>query len=237
MALPRPGASYRVAAAIIRPVLQATTKQAWSGTEHIPRSGGVIVAANHLSHADPLVFAHFVHDQGRSVRFLAKHELFEVPVFGRFISGAGQIPVRRRTRTAGVALDAAEAAIGRGECLVIYPEGTITRDPALWPMAGKTGVARVALATGCDVVPAAQWGAQEILAPYAKKLRLFPRKTIRVAAGPPVDLSEFHGHELTSRLLKQATARIMADITGLLEKLRQEQAPPEPFDPEAPPAG
>jgi 1-acyl-sn-glycerol-3-phosphate acyltransferase len=67
----------------------------------------VIVAANHLSHVDPLVFAHFVHDQGRSVRFLAKHQLFEVPLFGRFIAGAGQIPVRRQTRTAGVALDAA----------------------------------------------------------------------------------------------------------------------------------
>ena len=66
----------------------------------------------------------------------------------------------------------------------IYPEGTITKDPDLWPMIGKTGAARVALETGCPVIPIAQWGPQEILAPYSKRLRLLPPKTVHVLAGP-----------------------------------------------------
>ena len=57
---------------------------------------------------------------------------------------------------------------------MIYPEGTLTRDPDLWPMTGKSGAARIALATGCPVIPVGQWGAQEILPPYAKKPRPLP---------------------------------------------------------------
>ena len=80
-----------------------------------------------------------------------------------------------------------------GECVVVYPEGTITRDPDLWPMAGKSGAARIALATGCPVIPIGQWGAQDLLAPYAKKPDLFPRKPVTMKVGDPVDLSDLVG--------------------------------------------
>lgn len=233
VAVPEPGAGYRAVTSVLRPVMQGLTKREWSGAEHIPATGGVIVAANHISHFDPLVLGHFVHDRGRSVRFLAKHSLFDVPLFGRLLTSAKQIPVRRGTRDAGTALRFAEDAIRRGECLVIYPEGTITRDPDLWPMVGRNGVSRLALTTGCDVIPVAQWGAHEVLAPYTKVPHLFPRKTMRVAAGPPIDLAEFREREPTPTIFKAATTRVMAAITGLLEEIRGAKAPAEPFDPAA----
>ena len=82
------------------------------------------------------------------------------------------------------------AAVQAGKCVVVYPEGTITRDPDLWPMVGKSGAARIALATGAPVVPIGQWGAQQLLAPYAKRPDLFPRKLITMKVGDPVDLSD-----------------------------------------------
>ena len=104
---------------------------------------------------------------------------------GGFLTSAGQIPVERLSRNAVGAYDAAVRAIGEGECIVIYPEGTLTRDPDLWPMKGKTGAARIALATGCPVIPVGQWGAHEVLPPYTKTPHLVPRKNIVMKAGRP----------------------------------------------------
>jgi len=221
---------YRFAAAILRPLLMVLTKRDWRGAEHIPREGGVIVCPNHISYFDPLSFAHFVHDRGRTIRFLAKEVLFRIPVVGRIIAGAGQIPVYRGSRDAALAFRDAVAAIRRGECVAIYPEGTVTRDPDRWPMVGKTGAARVALATGAPLIPIAQWGPQEVLAPYSKRLRLFPRKTMHVVAGPPVDLSEFADRDVTPELLRAATEKIMAAIGALLAEIREEQPPAVRFD-------
>jgi len=117
--------------------------------------------------------------------------------------------------------------------VIVYPEGTATRDPDLWPMVGKTGAARLALTTGAPVIPIAHWGAQDILPYGSKKLRLFPRKTVRMAAGPPVDLSAYRGQRLSASTLRAATADIMADITALLATIRQGTPPAVPWDPEA----
>jgi 1-acyl-sn-glycerol-3-phosphate acyltransferase len=100
-------------------------------------------------------------------------------------------------------------------------------------MVGKTGAARIALTAGVDVVPIAQWGAQDVLAPYAKRLRLLPRKTMHLVAGPPVDLDDLRGRPITSDVLREATARIMAALTELLEGIRGEQAPETRFDPKS----
>jgi len=221
---------YRLAVAALRPPMMVFARRDWSGVEHLPSSGGFLVCVNHISYVDPVAFAHFVHDSGRPPRFLAKSGLFRIPVVGRVLRGAGQIPVYRGSRTASAAFRDAVAAVERGECVAVYPEGTVTRDPGLWPMTGKTGAARVALTTGAPVIPVAQWGAHELLPPYAKRPRPLPRKTMRVAAGPPVDLTEFAGQPLTGEVLRAATERIMTDITTLLEELRGEQAPAERFD-------
>jgi 1-acyl-sn-glycerol-3-phosphate acyltransferase len=140
--------------------------------------------------------------------------------------GAGQIPVHRHTADASLALRDAVAALHNGECVAIYPEGTVSRDPEKWPMLAKTGVARLALLSGVPVIPVAQWGAEKILDSYRTKgLHLLPRHTMHVLAGPPVDLSEFHGRELTTEVLRGATEKIMAALTALVEELRGEQAP------------
>jgi 1-acyl-sn-glycerol-3-phosphate acyltransferase len=194
----RYGPAFRVAAAIVRPPLAAFTRQDWRGAEHLPADGGFVVCSNHVSHLDPLTLAHFLYDHGCPPRFLGKEAVFRIPVLGRLIAATGQIPVYRETSEAGRALSAAVAAVERGECVVIYPEATLTRDPDLWPMVGKTGAARVALATGCPVVPVAQWGPQDVLAPYARWPHLLPRRPIHVLAGPPVDLSAYRGSGIRS---------------------------------------
>jgi 1-acyl-sn-glycerol-3-phosphate acyltransferase len=227
------GWAFAVAVAIVKPLLLLFTKRRWVDGEKIPAEGGCILAANHISHLDPLTFAHLVYDYGRLPRYLAKASVFDVPVVGAIVRGAGQIPVYRLTTDASQAFRAAVDAVDRGECVVFYPEGTISRDPGLWPMVGKTGAARVALSTGAPVIPVAQWGANHILAPYAKKPRLLPRKTISMKAGDPVDLDDLRDKPLTPAVLREATNRIMDAVTILLADLRQEQPPAERFDPRA----
>jgi 1-acyl-sn-glycerol-3-phosphate acyltransferase len=154
-------------------------------------------------------------------------------VAGRIVRAAGQIPVYRLTTDASQSFTAAVAAVQAGECVVVYPEGTISRQPDLWPMTGRTGAARIALAAGVPVIPVAQWGANHMLAPYAKRPRLLPRKLVSVHAGPPVDLEDLRGRPLTPDVLREATTRIMDEITGLLEDIRGGSAPAERFDPRA----
>jgi 1-acyl-sn-glycerol-3-phosphate acyltransferase len=228
----RIGFWYRLAAVIAKPPLLVLFKRDWRGMEHIPADGGFITAINHNSYLDPLSYAHFQYNSGRVPRFLAKAALFRSPFVGMMLRGTQQIPVYRETTNAFDAFRVAVEAIERGECVAFYPEGTLTRDPDMWPMAGKTGAARVALMTKTPVIPVAQWGANEAVPPYAKanKLRLFPRKTLKVLAGPPVDLSRFYGLEPTPEVLREGTEAIMAAIIALLEELRGESAPPEPYD-------
>ena len=225
---------YALGALILKPFTLLFTRRHWSGTEHVPQRGGVIVAANHISHADPPVLADFVvFGAGRPGRFLAKSSLFKGKgLVAHVMRGAGQIPVYRQTADAAVALRDAVAALEAGECVVIYPEGTVSRDPGKWPMLAKTGVARLALLSGAPVVPVAQWGAQAILDSYRTPgLHLLPPHPVRVVAGPPVDLSAFLGKPLTGEVLRGATDAVMADITALVAGLRGETPPTEVFDP------
>ncbi|MBP2051819.1 1-acyl-sn-glycerol-3-phosphate acyltransferase [Streptomyces griseochromogenes] len=227
----RIGFWYRFAAVLCKPPLVVLIKRDWRGMENIPAEGGFITAVNHNSHVDPFAYAHYQYNTGRVPRFLAKSGLFKKGFVGAAMRGTGQIPVYRESTDALSAFRAAIDAVERGECVAFYPEGTLTRDPDGWPMTAKTGAARVALQTKCPVIPVAQWGCNELLPPYAKKPHLFPRKTHRVLAGPPVDLSRFYDQEMTADLLKEATEVIMAAITRQLEEIRGEKAPETPYDP------
>ncbi|MBM9503884.1 lysophospholipid acyltransferase family protein [Actinacidiphila acididurans] len=227
----RIGFWYRLAAVIVKPPLIALMKRDWRGMEHIPADGGFLTAVNHNSYIDPFAYAHFQYNTGRVPRFLAKASLFDPPVAGHFMRSLGQIPVVRATTDAAVAFRAAVEAVNKGECVVFYPEGTLTRDPEMWPMVGKTGVARVALLTKAPVIPIAQWGANEVLAPYTKKAKLFPRKTHRVLAGPPVDLSAYYGKEPNAEVLREVTETIMTAVKDLLAEVRGEPAPAGLYDP------
>ncbi|MDT0269371.1 lysophospholipid acyltransferase family protein [Streptomyces sp. DSM 44915] len=227
----RIGFWYRFAAFSVKPVLRIFFKRDWRGMHHIPAEGGFITAVNHNSYLDPLSYGHYQYNTGRVPRFLAKNALFQHGLVGRFMRGARQIPVYRETSEASDAYRAAVAAVREGECVAFYPEGTLTRDPNLWPMEGKTGAARVAMATRAPVIPIAQWGAHRAMPPYAKerRVRLLPRKTLVVAAGEPVDLTEFYDREPTAELLREVTDRIMDAITTLLAEIREEPPPAQRF--------
>jgi 1-acyl-sn-glycerol-3-phosphate acyltransferase len=227
----RRGWAWAIAVPIVKPILFATTKHRWIDGEKIPAEGGFLLVINHISEVDPLIVAHIVWDHGRIPRYLAKAGLFKNKFLGFFFRSAGQIPVYRASKDAVGAYDAAVAAVRGGKCVVVYPEGTITRDPELWPMVGKSGAARIALATKAPVIPIGQWGAQKVLAPYAKKPDLFPRKLITMKVGDPIDLSDLTSREQTPASIKEATKRIMAALTDLVEDVRGETAPAERFNP------
>lgn len=214
---------------IVKPTVQLFFKRRWRGREHVPPRGGVILATNHVSQADWLTFACFVWDSGRIPRFLIKHSLFGIPAVGGVLRGARQIPVVRGTADARQALDEAVAALGRGECVCIYPEGTVTRQPDFWPMQARTGVARLALATDVPVIPVAQWGAQHALDVARRRVRPFPRHESWAVAGPPVDLSAYRGQPVTPDLLREVTDLIMGRVRDQLAGLRAEPAPAEFF--------
>ena len=223
--------AYRLAEVLVRPWLLVLTKRDWRGAENLPLEGGFVVAPNHISYADPLPFAHYMFDNGRAAYFLAKESVFRIHGVGWLLRKAGQIPVYRNSVAATTAFRAAVEGVRAGKPVAIFPEGTITRDPDLWPMRGKTGAARVALETRCPLIPVAQWGAQEILSPYGHRPSFFPRKTIHVLAGPPVDLSDLYGRPMDTTVLREATDRLMDAITTLLEQIRGESRPAERFDP------
>ena len=225
------GPAYRFAAGTLRPLVRILTRRTWHHADRLPVAGGVVLAVNHQCFLDPLVVGYFVDEAGREPRFLAKAELFRVPVLGRLLRSAGQIPVHRRTKAAARAYADAVAAVERGECVVIYPEGTLTYDPELWPMRGRHGAARVALATRAPLVPAAQWGIQELLPPRTGRLRPRLRTPVSLAVGDPVDLEDLYARAAEPGVAELATERLMADVTRLLEGLRGASAPPVRFDP------
>ncbi|HEY5356741.1 MAG TPA: lysophospholipid acyltransferase family protein [Streptosporangiaceae bacterium] len=216
---------------VLPPTIRAIMRLDWDGQQNFPASGGMILAANHLSYSDILALSLFTHSGGRYPVFLAKSSLFDVPVLGWLMQRLGQLPVHRGQVDAALVLRDAERVGVDGAAVIFYPEATVTRDPDQWPMVAKTGVARLALSAGIPVVPVAHWGAQRVL-PYGSYLpRLLPRKTVQVLAGPPADLSEFEGQPLTSQVLRAATDKIMADVAGLLGQLRGETPPPAPYHP------
>src|SRR4051794_21514991 len=200
--------------------------------DKLPRTGAFVLTPNHYSEIDPVMVGMVAWKLGRLPRFLAKESLFKVPVVGRFLRRSGQVPVSRGGSARGSApLEAARTIVEEGRIVVIYPEGSLTRDPDMWPMRGKTGAARMALENDLPVIPMAQWGTQQVMARYAKKISWFPRKTVDVKIGDPVDLSAFRGRPLDNSTLNEATAVIMDAITALLEDLRGEKAPESRWDP------
>jgi 1-acyl-sn-glycerol-3-phosphate acyltransferase len=231
----RVGFWLRLAWAVIYPVDTMLFKLRWKGRQHVPRTGGALLVTNHISYIDPLVFARFVWDSQRIPRFLAKASLFDIFFVGSVVRGAGQIPVHRGTADAHSSLRDAILALERGECVCIYPEGTVTRDPDWWPMLSKTGVARLALAVDVPVIPVAQWGPQYSVDWYARKVRLLPRKPVVCRAGAPVDLSAYRGRPITADLLREVTDLLMGAVRELLAEERGQPAPAKFWRPDSAP--
>jgi 1-acyl-sn-glycerol-3-phosphate acyltransferase len=230
--------AWRLASVIVlRPLLTLLLRNEWSGLENIPKSGGVILTSNHLSYVDWGVDGLLTDTVGRYPVFLIKHSAFNVRFIGHFLHKAGQLPVYRGRADAALVLKDAQQALERGACVIIYPEATATRDPEQWPMAAKTGVARLALMTGAPVIPVAHWGTQYVLPYGSKKPQFFERglrrKPVHTVVGQAVDLSAWAGRPITASALREATSAIMREVTRLVGELRGEQPPAVPYDPAA----
>lgn len=229
----RPSIFWPLAALVI-PVVSLIAKIRISGAEKLPKDGSFILAPNHYSEFDPIIVGIAVWRSGRAPRFMAKQSLFDVPVLGWLLRATGMIPVARTSSAASARQTMAQSEklveLGRG--VIVYPEGTLTRDPDLWPMRGKSGAVRLALADGIPLVPMAHWGTQEIMGRYQKGLSLWPlRKPVQVIIGDPIDVSDLRGRAGEPAALNEATNRLMNAITALLEELRDEKAPAERWNP------
>jgi 1-acyl-sn-glycerol-3-phosphate acyltransferase len=208
--------TYLFAKAILKPFLAGWFRWYIEGLENIPRKGPAIVAFNHIAYLDPLVAAYVIDRCKRRPRFLAKSDLFEDKRIAWILKGAGQIEVRRGTREAPMALDKAFDALDRDQLIVIFPEGTITTDPELSPMAAKSGAARLSLGSGVPVIPAALWGTANVWAKgYSKNWR--PRQQVCVRVGEPVELT---GDPSSPEAWAEGGRRIMEEISALVASLR-----------------
>ncbi|WP_066292250.1 lysophospholipid acyltransferase family protein [Arthrobacter sp. B6] len=223
-------ATFVFIALVVRPLMTVMMGKKWEGTEKLP-AGGFIAAPNHCTEIDPLVVGHMLYNNNRAPHFLAKAALFNVPGLGWLLRATKQVPVERSTGGGNRSLQVAQEIVAEGGAIIIYPEGTLTRDPDLWPMKGHTGAARLALEGGIPVVPIAHWGAHEVFPRYAKRFHIFPRKTSRVVVGDPVDLSAYTGRPLDKATLTAATEAIMDAVTALLAGIRNEEPPAERWDP------
>jgi len=214
-----------VAAVVFYPATRLLGRRRFQGLEQIPADGPALVVANHISYIDPIYSAVFVHRRGRVPRFLAKASLWKIPVFRSILVSSGQIPVYRGSSEARDSLRAAHQALREGKVVVIYPEGTITRDPDHWPMSSRTGAARLALEHDVPVIPLVQWNTHRVYDHYRKKFRPLPRKDVVVRAGAPVDLSAYRGREIDAALLREVTDLLMGRVRDLLAEVRGEPAP------------
>ena len=224
---------YWPLAAVIVPILSLIARVEIIGGEKLPREGPYVLAPSHSTEFDPLIVALAVWRLGRAPRFMAKESLFKVPVLGWALRATGMVPVARSSSATAArqTIQASEILVEHGRGVIVYPEGTLTRDPDLWPMRGKTGAVRLALAGDIPLIPMAHWGAQAILPRYGK-LSLWPlRRHVRVIVGDPVDLSEFSDKRAQPAALVVATDRLMNAIAQLLSQLRDEPAPAERWDP------
>jgi len=189
------------------------------------RDGPLILAANHVSPADPAVVAAACSRVGLAPRFMATGGVFTAPVFGAVMRWSGHIRVDRHTARVAQALPAAAAALKANSTVLVYPEGRIGLDPWMWPERGKTGVARMAAMSGAPVVPVAQWNTHRVL-PYgaprgllkSMALALWRRPVVYVRFGNPVDLSGMTGTAAAQAV--RATRLIVEGIDRTLLPLR-----------------
>lgn len=221
-------------ALLVVPFVGFVAKIEIRGKEKLPAEGAFVLTPNHYSEFDPLIVAASVWRLGRAPRFMTKESLFRVPVLGWLLRKTGMVPVARGTSAVAAkhTIQQSRALVDHGRGVIVYPEGTLTRDPELWPMRGKSGAVRLAFSADMPVIPMAQWGTQKIMGRYQKGLSMWPpRKRVQVLIGDPIDLSDLKARSHEPSALIEATNRVMTAITALLEELRDEKAPETRWNP------
>lgn len=221
---------YKFCSYTVVPFIEAIANVRWDGVKNFPQDGPFIVAPTHMSDLDPLSMGYFVGINGYELRFLAKDNLFKIPVVGSFFRWWGMIPVARGSSEATDALVHAREALAKGAVVGIYFEGTLTRDPALWPMRGKTGLARLALDTRVPVIPVVQWGVQDVKERYGSFKIWGKRPTMYFQVLPPLDYSDIEGDSSNREGVRELTSRLQKVLEEGSAQLRGEVAPQKPWD-------
>jgi putative phosphoserine phosphatase/1-acylglycerol-3-phosphate O-acyltransferase len=202
------------------------------GVQLIPREGPIIIAANHRSYVDPVALAFLASRRGRKLRYLGKREVFEAPVLGQAARALGQIRVERGTGDI-TPLQQAIDALGRGQAIGIFPQGTIPRGREFFEprLRARTGVARLAIATDVQVVPVAMWGTERLWprnSRVPKVMELIARRPVYAKVGEPMSLKIQPGREMNAATYHQLAQEVMDRISSLLpEEVRN---PPEPTE-------
>ena len=222
---------FTLVASILAPIIRLMFRVKTEGVENLPK-GGYILVANHVNYLDPLAFAYSVFiSMKRTPHYLAKESLFRLPVIGALLPKVGQIPVYRTGRSNEEPLRAAVDFLKAGQVVVVFPEGTLTRDPDLWPMRGKSGAIRLAIELGLPIVPAGHWGIEKIMGTYSKKFRPNPFHVVRVKIGKPMRFDELRKDGVSAQEVNQATETVMRAISAIVGELRGETPPKELWDP------
>jgi 1-acyl-sn-glycerol-3-phosphate acyltransferase len=221
--------AFSLIAFFLAPIFRLMFNIKTEGVEKLPE-GGYVLVGNHLSYLDPFAFAYSVYIHMRRVpHYLTKASLFNIPVLGKLLPKLGQIPVYRGGQSNQEPLRAAKEFIRAGQVVVVFPEGTLTRDPQLWPMRGKSGAIRLAAELAVPIVPAAHWGVDKVLGNYRGKFRPNPFHTVRVRVGDPFKLDL--GSSPTAEQISDATEMVMQKIARLVGELRGETPPDKLWDP------
>ena len=153
-----------------------------TGAEHIPRSGGAVLAINHIGYFDFTYAGYAALKVGRVVRFMAKQEVFGHPVAGPLLRGMRHIPVDRAL--GAQSYKAAVRALAAGEIVGVFPEATISRSFELKEF--KSGAARMATEAGVPLLPVVVWGSQRVWTKGLPRRLGLTRTPITVSVGPPV---------------------------------------------------
>ena len=232
----RPGVEItwqiRTLAHILRPFVRLLYKVEVTGTENLPKSGGYVLAANHVTTLDALAVAYMMYFRlHRAPHFLAKEGLFRTPIVGPVLLACGQIPVFRSGRNNADPMQSAYDVLNAGHTIGIFPEGTLTREPNQWPMRARTGAIRLSLETGVPIIPVGQWGTEAVMDTYSSKIRPKPWHKVRIVIGKPISMDPYKDKKMSTEDLVELSDQVMVEITKIVEELRGEKAPAKRFVP------
>lgn len=229
----RAPAAIRILQWPLRPALALLARPRWRGRDRlVGASGALIVCGNHTGPLDALAYGHLLQASGIAPRFLAKQSLFRIPLLGLALRSTGQIPVDRGRSGGGDALAQARAALGRGEALMVFPEGTYTRDREGWPMRARLGAARLALETGAQLVPVGCWGSRALWPVGAAVPRPGGGRRIMMSIAEPFR-AQIRPGESQREAEVRVSGELMDRIAELVGQLRGQEPPVQRHDPSA----
>jgi 1-acyl-sn-glycerol-3-phosphate acyltransferase len=231
---------------IIKPAVACFTKRKVLGAEKLEKyqNTPLLVVSTHMSNLDSVFPPTLLSEYGIYAKVFAKDTLWKNPILKPLLNVTNMIPVKRNSKDAANSLDIAKSVLDNNECILIYPEGTTTKDPDYWPMSGKTGAARLAFQNDVTVLPIAQDGAQNVFniknRKNSKSLlggHLLSRQTITMSVGEPIELDDLKSKYLLESdldakklVLKEATDKIMQTLASMVGDMRNTSPPAELYD-------